>query len=136
VSYCCCSAHLAAAKINTNSIQFNSFFIDNRENAVVGATHLAPQASHELGVLFHRDGDVDSAKKWFKRALTCYSGYSTELLVTYRAKMFLEDIKDKANNKVKKTADDLFDKLVFSDKNIMTNRKSNHSYNNNNNNNI
>lgn len=63
------------------------------EKKVTYATHIPPQAAHEIGRLYHDHlGKQDIGIKWVKRSLT-YSGYPNAHITEYRAKMTLQDMR-------------------------------------------
>ena len=69
------------------------------ENAVMDATHIPAHSCYELGNICRSLGDEKQARSYFKQTLSNYSKYSTEILVNYKSKMALEDLKSARNSK-------------------------------------
>lgn len=55
--------------------------------------HLVPQSTFELGLLYRKSGDWDTAKMWFRRTKR-YSDYLTESMITFRSDAALKSITD------------------------------------------
>ena len=85
------------------------------ENAVMDATHIPAHSCYELGNICRSLGDEKQARSYFKQTLSNYSKYSTEILVNYKSKMALEDLKSGRNSKEN---EDLMMKSVFDQPNF------------------
>ena len=86
------------------------------ENAIASATHIPAHSCYELGSICRSLGDEDQARSYFKQTLSSYSGYSTEILVNYKSKMALEDLKSVRNSK--EDEDSRMMKSVFAEPNF------------------
>lgn len=69
------------------------FIIPNSESSLELDLHLVPQSTFELGLLYRKSGDWDTAKKWFRRTKR-YSDYLTESMITFRSDAALKSISD------------------------------------------
>ena len=56
--------------------------------------HLVPQSTFELGLIYRKSGDFDTAKKWFKKTKR-YSDYLTESMIIFRSDAALKSMQDK-----------------------------------------
>lgn len=74
-------------------IDRNSRFSHCSENNLESDVHLVPQSTFELGLLYRKSGDFDTAKKWFRRTKR-YSDYLTESMITFRSYAALKSIYD------------------------------------------
>lgn len=88
-------------------------FCFNRESNLELDLHLVPQSTFELGLLYRKSGDLDTARKWFRRTKR-YSDYLTESMITFRSDAALKSISDAEERIMMVTSDKLPNGKKFS----------------------
>ncbi|RWS23921.1 tetratricopeptide repeat protein 39B-like protein, partial [Leptotrombidium deliense] len=65
----------------------------NCKKRIHDETHLLPQSSYEIGLIYRKMGKLTEAKKWLKKARDDYSGYLTETMIHFRVQTALDSLK-------------------------------------------
>ena len=68
----------------------------NSKSRISDQQNLLAQSCFEIGIInYEMIGDYKAAKKWIKKAKSDYSGYVSQVLVEYRVRWVLDNIKAK-----------------------------------------